>query len=118
MPPADFRWRSFRSALIDTTAAAGQVISVQTCYHPGWHATANGRAAEVVRDGLGFLLIRPDCRGPCRIELTYNGGLEYIACRALRALTAIGVVWFWWAGKRVTNRNSPSDLQCGRPKDG
>jgi uncharacterized membrane protein YfhO len=71
--------------------SAGQAISVQTCYHPGWHAKANGRTAPIVRDGLGFLLIQPDCRGPCHIELTYNGGVEYILCRILSAIALAGI---------------------------
>jgi hypothetical protein len=91
LPLADFRWQSFRRATIDATVSAGQAISVQTCYHPGWHAKANGRTAPIVRDGLGFLLIQPDCRGPCHIDLTYNGGVEYILCRILSAIALAGI---------------------------
>jgi hypothetical protein len=72
------------------------VVSVQTCYHPGWFATANGRGARTRRDGLGFLLIEPNCSGACKIELTYNGGFEYVACRMLSFVTLAGLVAYAW----------------------
>jgi hypothetical protein len=94
LPLAEFRWDGFRRAMIRTTAKADQLVSVQTAYHSGWHARANGRAAEVRRDGLGFLLIEPRCDGPCEIELSYDGGWEYRLCRWLSLLTVIGVLGF------------------------
>jgi hypothetical protein len=95
LPLADMRWESFRRVTIQTSLAAGQAVSFQTAYHPGWHATANGHSAPIRRDGLGFLLIEPRCQGPCRIELTYNGGFEYIACRILSLLAAIGLAVYY-----------------------
>lgn len=91
LPLADMRWSGFRHISIRTTAHSGQAVSLQTCYHPGWHARANGRPAAVRRDGLGFLLIEPGCEGPCEIELNYDGGWEYRLCRWLSALTILGL---------------------------
>jgi hypothetical protein len=109
LPLADFRWQSFRKARIDTTVGDGQAISVQTCYHPGWHAIVNGRSAPTARDGLGFLLIRPDCRGPCHIELTYNGGVEYILCRILSGFALGGQAFvFWRLSRRSTTNARPT----------
>jgi hypothetical protein len=75
---------------------------VQTGFHAGWRAWANGRPAEVVRDGLGFLLIRPRCSGACEIELTYNGGWENWLCRWLSALTVLGVLVYPIVRRRKT----------------
>jgi len=72
----------------------GEAVSVQTAYHTGWHARANGRAAGVQRDALGFLTIAPGCDGRCEIELTYDGGWEYKLCRALSYLTILGGVGY------------------------
>ncbi|MEO8368455.1 MAG: hypothetical protein ABI806_04590 [Candidatus Solibacter sp.] len=91
LPLAEMRWISLRLAAIRASVSRGQVVSVQQCYHPGWHAAANGKSAPIRRDGLGFLLIEPRCDGPCAIELTYNGGWEYWLCRVLGLLTLAAV---------------------------
>jgi len=91
IPLAEMKWDGFRRAVIRTTANKDQLISVQTTYHPGWHARANNRPVEIRRDALGFLLIRPECEGPCEVELSYDGGWEYKLCRAISALTILGV---------------------------
>jgi hypothetical protein len=76
-PEAKWRWTSRHSAVIDATLAPGQVISAQVTYTPGWRASK----AEVSQDGLGLLVLKPTCQGPCEIALTYDGGLEWrIAC--------------------------------------
>jgi len=92
LPTADASWDGFRRMRIHTVAQPGQVVSVQTGFHPGWQARANGRAAQMVRDGLGFLQIQPRCSGACEIELTYNGGWENWLCRWLSALTILAVL--------------------------
>ena len=89
LPAAQMDWRSFRGARIRAVVRPGQVISVQTGYHPGWHAAANGRSAPVVRDGLGLVAIRPECDGPCDVALDYDGGWEYQLCRAISGLTIL-----------------------------
>jgi hypothetical protein len=71
-PEAKWRWTSRHSAAIDATVAPGQVISTQVTYTPGWRASA----AEVTQDGLGLLVLKPTCQGPCEIALTYDGGRE------------------------------------------
>jgi hypothetical protein len=89
-------WAGFRSLSISTTVAGGQAVSVQTGYHRGWHARANGVAATIERDGLGFLAIYPKCQGPCRIDLTYDGGWEYLLARGLSLLAMLGVTGYLW----------------------
>jgi hypothetical protein len=61
-------------------------------YHPGWHARANGSAASIFKDGLGLMAVKPRCDGPCAIELSYDGGLEYKLCHWLSALTLAGAM--------------------------
>jgi len=76
-PEAKWRWTSRHSAVIDATLAPGQVISTQVTYTPGWRASS----AEVTQDGLGLLVLKPTCQGPCEIALTYDGGIEWrITC--------------------------------------
>lgn len=111
LPLADFRWNSLRSASIHSVVRRGEAVSVQTAYHRGWHARANGRAATVQRDGLGFLTILPGCDGPCEIELTYDGGWEYKLCRALSYLTILGMFGYCWS-VTVRARKSRTRRMC------
>ena len=92
LPLAEMRWHGDRAATVDAVARPGQAISVQTGYHRGWRARVNGRRCETWRDGLGFLAIAPGCDGPCRIELTYDGGWEYLLFRCLSALTLLATI--------------------------
>jgi hypothetical protein len=50
----------------------------------------------VQRDGLGFLLLRPQCAGPCEIELDYDGGWEYKLCRVLSFMTIVILAIYGW----------------------
>ncbi len=90
------RWDGFRRAVIRTALGKDQVISIQMNYHNGWHARANGQPLPVLHDGLGFLLLRPQCEGMCEVELTYDGGWEYMLCRALSLLTLIAVLYLFF----------------------
>jgi hypothetical protein len=92
LPLPEVTWRSSHSALIRATLAPEQALSVQINYASGWKATVDGRTQPVGRDGLGLLVIQPDCRGPCEIELVYDGGLERQATRAASIATMIGVL--------------------------
>ena len=100
LPIAEMRWTNAHRAEIRTVATVDQTVSVQTAWHPGWHARANGRPAEIRRDGLGFLNVLPRCSGSCEIALDYDGGWEYKLCRLLSALTVLGLVW-WGSRSRL-----------------
>lgn len=86
-PSAALRWQSANSAAVETTLQRDQVLSVQMSYHPGWRAFANGRAATVSSDGLGLLVVKPECNGACAVRLEYNGGNELILCRLVSLIT-------------------------------
>ena len=64
MPGTQFQWEGRNRIRIHTIAAPGQALSVQVSYHPGWHATVDGRAARVAERRPG-----PDVAAP-RAEWT------------------------------------------------
>jgi hypothetical protein len=51
----------------------------------------NGVRQTVIRDGLGLMVVKPDCSGPCAIDLSFDGGAEYHATRVANALVVLGV---------------------------
>ena len=81
LPAPQFRWEGRNRMRIQAAATAGQVLSIQVSYHPGWHARAGGQDRRLNRDGLGLMWLRPDCAGLCEIELDYDGGAELRICR-------------------------------------
>lgn len=92
LPIADLVWRSQAEAAISATLQPQQIVFVQISYHPGWQATVNGALRPTRRDGLGFLIIEPQCNGPCQIRLLYDGGTEMRVAEWVRAITAIGLL--------------------------
>jgi hypothetical protein len=49
-----------------------------------------------------MLVIRPECNGPCEIELFYDGGLERKITRALSWLVTIGVPLGYAIRRRIS----------------
>jgi hypothetical protein len=96
LPLAAIQWDSFSSGHIHATLRPGQVVSVQITYHPGWHAQVNGAPQPLVRDGLGLMIVKPDCSGPCTIDLSFDGGAEYKAARVASWLAALAAL-LWLA---------------------
>jgi hypothetical protein len=90
--PADFRWTNRHSAEIEATLHPEQLVSVQITYHPGWHALANGKSCRVFGDGLGQIVVEPHCDGPCKMELTYDGGLEMRAANVVSGASWLGCI--------------------------
>lgn len=108
LPLASFRWAGPSQAHISAPLRPGEVLAVQVTYDPGWIATANGRPARIDRDGIGLMTIRPECDGPCEVDLSFDGGLERKICRALSLLVmllvaAVGVIRVtrWRAGRSM-----------------
>ena len=81
LPESALEWQGRNRIRIRALPAPGQVVSIQISYHPGWHATLNGRPAEIRADGLGAMWLRPDSAGPAMVELDYDGGWELRVCR-------------------------------------
>jgi len=94
LPAAEASWDGRNLITVRTTAREGQAISIQVSYHPGWHARADAREVPVASDGLGLIRLDPGCRGPCEVELKYDGGWDlrlsrYLSFAALAALVVV-----------------------------
>jgi len=105
LPPAEIRWDSLSSGRIRTTLRPGQVVSLQINYHPGWHAQVNGAPQPLVRDGLGLMIVKPNCSGPCTIDLRFDGGAEYKAARVASWLAALAALL--WLAKGIPGWKRP-----------
>jgi hypothetical protein len=90
--PANFRWTSRHSAEIEATLRPEQVVSVQITYHPGWRALANGKSCPLFSDGLGQIVMEPNCGGACKLELIYDGGFEMQAAKILSGASWLGCI--------------------------
>ena len=77
------------SATATADLAPGEVVSVQMAWRRGWRAIVNGRESPVLRDAIGLMYIAPETPGPCRIEMTYDGGAETFIARAACGLVAL-----------------------------
>jgi len=92
LPLAGLEWEGTDKIRISTAASHDQILSVQVSYSPGWHATAGGQSREIKKDGLGLMWLRPECSGPCDVELTYNGGWELRLARWISAIATAALV--------------------------
>jgi hypothetical protein len=71
--PAGIEWSGPDHATVRAEFQPGQVLSVQECYYPGWIATVGGKPLTLRADGLGMIVVEPECSGPCVIELRFVG---------------------------------------------
>jgi hypothetical protein len=83
LPGDVMTWPDPNRGHIDTILHPGQVLSIQSTYDKGWIATANGKPADVTRDGIGLTVVHPACDGPCSIEFVFDGGGERKVFRAV-----------------------------------
>jgi hypothetical protein len=91
-PPASFEWHGSNHALIRANIPAGDVISAQIDYDPGWHVRVSGAERTLRKDGLGMMAIDPKCAGECEITLDFDGGMEAKVTRTLSFATLIGLI--------------------------
>jgi hypothetical protein len=87
-PPAAFTWVNAHEVRVTADVPAGDVISVQVSYAPGWRAKVNGVSRPVAPDGLGLITVDPRAAGPCTVELTFGRSVE----STITALAAILVL--------------------------
>jgi hypothetical protein len=93
-PLAEFTWISPHQAGIAAELSRDQVLSVQISYHPGWHARANGEPRRIHEDGLGQMVVDPECAGRCVVDLTYDGGMEMFVAKLISYSTILlAIAW-------------------------
>jgi hypothetical protein len=104
LPEASLQWLSTDRARIAAELAAGQDISVQICYDPGWEARLGGREQKLRADGLGMIVIEPDRTGHLDFDLEFTGGLERRLCRAASLATIAGLLlWALSSARRAAS---------------
>jgi hypothetical protein len=86
MPDVSFKWLDRNRAEANGELKPEQVISFQIAYHGGWRAQVNGSPRPLRADSAGLMLLEPECNGPCRVDLVYDGGREMLAARLLCAM--------------------------------
>jgi hypothetical protein len=94
--PASIVWETPDRAKITARMNDSEVLSLQINYDPGWEARIGNRKVNLTADGLGFLLIEPEC-SDCSIDLEFTGGRERKVAIAV-SLTVIGLLLamlFW-----------------------
>ncbi|MBX9602871.1 MAG: hypothetical protein K2X35_17840 [Bryobacteraceae bacterium] len=94
LPEARWEWLSRHSGRITGELRPEHLISLQMSYHPGWSATRGGRGIAIRQDGLGQMLLQPECGGACTIEVSYDGGVELRFLRGLQILALVAGVVF------------------------
>jgi hypothetical protein len=91
MPDAPLIWRDRHTAEIRVQPMPRTALSVQITHHRGWKAWSGGHEVPVGRDGLGFMVMRPQCSAPCTVTLEYDGGPELRWTVLASAVLMIGV---------------------------
>jgi hypothetical protein len=65
-------------------------------WFPGWKARLRGRELAVSPDGMGFLMLQPQCEGDCEIELAWTGrGDRWITAAISAAALALLAAMIW-----------------------
>ena len=72
LPEAGLQWKGTNRMEIETSTASGQVVSIQVSYHPGWHATVNGRRGADPKGRTGVDVAAPGAERP----LPYRDGIQ------------------------------------------
>lgn len=103
-PPARITWRGPGQAVIEADLRPGEVISVQISYHPGWRAAVRGTEVPVRADGLGLMVLEPDCAGRCTLQMKFDGGWEMRLARLAQAAAVLMVLMWWLRGRRRARR--------------
>jgi hypothetical protein len=117
LPDANFKWDGSNKARISAQIRPGQLISVQINYTPGWEATIAGVRQEVRPDGIGLLVIQPNCSGNCEVQLAYTGGAETTVTRIASVLAMlIGLAYLGLAVRSGRRARLPGDQDLRRER--
>lgn len=75
----------------EVDAGDGEAVVLRQAYDVGWHATVDGRPAEVRADAIGLLLV-PVPPGRHVVELDHRVHTDLVAGAGIAALTALGLL--------------------------
>ena len=106
---ADLQWRSPHQIDVTAEFEPSQLLSVQVSYHRGWRASVAGETRPIRSDGLGMMVIAPECDGTCTVELTYDGGIEMRLAQLASGLSVLGGI-AWLTVSRLRGRRRDSSL--------
>ena len=101
LPPAKLQWDNPERGRISAPVAAGQLLSLQITYDPGWRAAAGGRKLTIRRDALGMMTIDPQCTGNCTVDVEFTGGAERTVCSVVSAVATVLLALMALFGLRV-----------------
>jgi hypothetical protein len=105
LPLASMNWTSRHTAhIVAGGLRKDRRISVQVTYHPGWRATVGGAQRPVGQDGIGLMVIDPQCEGQCIVDLSYDGGIEMQFARAACLAALLGCLGWAVPLRRRTRR--------------
>jgi len=94
---AEIRWDSLSSGRIhDHVAARACWSRYRSTIIPAGTPRRTARHSRSSGDGLGLMIVKPDCSGPCTIDLTFDGGAEYKAARVASWVAALAAL-LWLA---------------------
>jgi hypothetical protein len=89
---ASLEWVHGGDARIRANLHRDDRLSVQVAWFPGWKAEVQGQAREIARDGLGFIVVKPQCEGACEVDLRWTGRWDLWPARLL-SLAALGLIF-------------------------
>jgi len=114
---ADLQWRSPHQIDVTAEFEPSQLLSVQVSYHRGWRASVAGETRPIRSDGLGMMVIAPECDGTCTVELTYDGGIEMRLAQLASGLSVLGgFAWLTISRMRGRRRDSsPVEKEAAAP---
>jgi hypothetical protein len=76
LPVAEMQWSSSGEARIAASLRPGDLVSVQESFDKGWRARVNGVERKITEDGLGMMVIDPQCAGACSIDMRFEDTAE------------------------------------------
>jgi hypothetical protein len=92
-PPAAIEWLNHETARIRPRLKKDDLVSVQIPWFSGWKAYVGGARRIVSRDGLGFMLLHPDCEGDCEILLRWTGPPDVWIAAVVSAAGLLAAGW-------------------------
>ena len=100
LPILETNWEGPGNAVLRGFLAPDAVISVGMNFDRGWSASANGRPVQVSQDGIGFLVIKPDCSGNCVVRLNWDSGWQPRFAASIASLALAAAIAWWWRERK------------------